>query len=106
MRYARRVDSNHGDIVNALRAMGVGVWDASGAGNGVADLICGWRGRVYLVEVKSGSNGLTVAQQQLANMLESRGAQLHIVRTVDEAIRLFGGVCRLTGPEAYAEKAA
>lgn len=106
VRYARRTDTNHSEIVNALRAMGVGVFDASGAGGGISDLICSWRGRVYLVEIKHKSNGLTVAQKALREMLERHGTQLYVVKSVDDAIRLFGGACKLTGPERFAEYAA
>ena len=53
-RYAKRTDDNHSAVVEELRSVlhdGT-VLDASGAGNGFPDLVIGWKGRNYLVELK------------------------------------------------------
>lgn len=52
--YAKKVDENHSDVVAELRKYlkEATVFDASGAGKGFPDLVVGWRGRNYLIEVK------------------------------------------------------
>ena len=69
-RYAKRVDGNHREVVDGLRASlpEATVFDASGAGRGFPDLVVGWKGRNWLFEVKDGSRvpsrrRLTTAQQ-------------------------------------------
>ena len=54
MRYAKRTDDNHRDVVDEFRATmpEASVFDASGAGNGFPDLVIGWQGTNYLFEVK------------------------------------------------------
>lgn len=108
--YARKVDGNHGEVRAALRAIGVGVHDTSGCGGGFPDMLCAYRGRLYLIEVKNGRNSpsgrkLTVAQVQLRSLLASHGVTLHVVESADEALGLFGASVTLTGPERFAEDA-
>lgn len=55
MRRAARVDANHADIVNALRACGALVLSLASVGNGCPDLLVLSRGRLYLFEVKDGA---------------------------------------------------
>jgi len=54
-----RRDRNHGAVVEALRAAGCSVWDASHVGGGFPDLVVGrvvaGRRRTYLLEVKDGT---------------------------------------------------
>lgn len=93
--YAKRTDSNHAEIRDALRKIGVGVHDASSAGAGIPDLICVYRGVPYFVEVKDGEKSpsrrkLTVFQVQFENMLNTHGGKLHVVTSVDEALAVFG----------------
>jgi len=54
MRRAARVDGNHPEVVAALRAIGASVADTSRVGSGFPDLVVGFRGRNWLVEVKNG----------------------------------------------------
>jgi len=51
---ARRVDDNHGEIIDAFRKMGCSVADLSRLGGGIPDLAVGLYGRTVLVEVKDG----------------------------------------------------
>ena len=53
-RRAARVDANHAEVVQALRAIGCRVQDLSGVGDGCPDLLVGWRHRLCLLEVKDG----------------------------------------------------
>lgn len=55
MRRIARVDDNQGEIVATLRELGATVRPTHTIGKGFPDLVVGWRGRNYLVEVKDGS---------------------------------------------------
>lgn len=50
-----RIDANQGEIVSALRIAGVSVLSLAPMGKGCPDLLCGYHGRNYLLEVKDGS---------------------------------------------------
>lgn len=94
-RHARRVDNNQSEIVAELRQIGASVIDLSAVGGGVCDLIVGYRGQTYLIEVKNtatsyGKRGLNTKQQDVAD--NWRGAPIHVVRSVDEALRVIGAI--------------
>lgn len=55
MAYAKKVDSNQKNIVEALRQIpGVSVAVTSSLGEGYPDLTIGRQGKTYLVEIKDG----------------------------------------------------
>jgi len=97
IRRAARVDANHGEIVAALRSIGVQVTDLSASGNGVPDLMCLWRAQIYLLEIKDGSKPpsarkLTADQVKFhADALRS-GVKVHVVETIDQALAVFGAM--------------
>ena len=87
MRRAARVDANQAEIVAALRAVGASVQDLHCVGEGVPDLVVGFRGQNYLIEVK----GLT----ELLNGREARWhdawrGQVAMVWDVDSALQAIG----------------
>ena len=56
MRRAHKVDRNQGQIVRALRAAGVIVWDCSAYGGGFPDIVCRRHGEeAVFMEIKDGS---------------------------------------------------
>ena len=55
MRRAARTDSNHEEIVKALRAVGATVQSLAGVGHGVPDLLVGYEGKTILMEIKDGA---------------------------------------------------
>lgn len=59
MRRAARVDANHGKIVAAFRKAGASVFSGAALGQGFPDLIVGYAGRTFLVEVKDGDKPLS-----------------------------------------------
>lgn len=84
MRKRGRVDGNHAEIREAFRSVGASVCDLSAVGEGCPDLLVGFRTHLYLVEVKSSTGTLTEAQEAfLAHF------PVHVVRTVEEALRLL-----------------
>jgi hypothetical protein len=88
MRRAMRVDANQEQIVSALRARGAGVRVIS-QGDGIPDLLVGYRGFTILMEVKDGqkvpsARKLTPAEQKFFD--DWQGGMLVIVNSVDEAL--------------------
>ena len=54
MRRAAKIDANQTQVVIALRAAGATVQSLAAVGVGVPDLLVGFRGQTYLMEVKDG----------------------------------------------------
>jgi hypothetical protein len=54
-KYAARVDANQPAIVEALRAIGASVLHLHTLGQGAPDILVGYRGRNYLMEIKDGN---------------------------------------------------
>lgn len=52
---AAKIDRNQPEIVQALRKVGASVQSLSSVGKGVPDLLVGFRGSNFLLEVKDGS---------------------------------------------------
>lgn len=91
MRRAARTDTNQSAIVAALRQHGASVQCLHTIGKGVPDLLVGWQGRNYLLEIKDNSKPpsarrLTPDEEQWH--LEWRG-QVQVVSSVEEAIALI-----------------
>lgn len=85
---AKRVDSNQREIVQALREIpGVTVTCTHEVGKGFPDIVVGYRGVNYLVEVKTQKGKLIPSEA--AWHARWRG-QVAVVRTVEEAYRLIG----------------
>jgi hypothetical protein len=84
---AAKIDLNQPAIVDALRKVGVSVVSLASVGNGIPDLLAAKHDKVWLIEVKGPKGKLTFAQKKF--VLEWPGV-VHIVRSVDEALRLVG----------------
>ena len=54
MRRAAKVDANQSLVVEEFRRLGASVQCLHTVGKGCPDLLIGWRGRNYLIEVKDG----------------------------------------------------
>jgi hypothetical protein len=52
---AAKVDENHASVARALRSAGALVQSLATVGGGVPDLLCAFRGVLYLLEVKDGA---------------------------------------------------
>lgn len=86
MKHGKR-DANHREIVQALRDAYISVFDAGDIGHGYPDLVCGFQGQNYLLEIKTESGKLTPDQVEF---IDSWRGTVHIVRTPAEALRVFG----------------
>ena len=89
MRRAAKTDDNQRPIVAALRAVGATVKPLHAVGAGVPDLLVGYRGVNYLLEVKSRRGRLTA--DQVVFFDQWRGAA-QVVRSVDDALKVVGAV--------------
>jgi len=91
MRYRARKDTNQDDIVKALRQMGVSVQTFHKLGDGVPDLLCGFRKRNLLMEIKDGKR--SPSEQRLtedeSEWHDSWRGQVCIVRSAEDAVRVM-----------------
>ena len=94
MRRAAKVDDNQKDIVRTLRGAGASVQSLAAHGQGVPDLLVGFRGVNYLLEVKDGAK---VPSMRLMTVDESMWhqswqGQCAVVLTPADALRVIGAV--------------
>jgi hypothetical protein len=85
-RNARR-DANEPEIRQALKDIGANVYQVSG--KGLPDLIVIFRGRAFLLEVKTETGELTDPQSDFMKA-NADCEMVGVVRNVDEALRLIG----------------
>ena len=83
----RKVDANQPQIVAELRQAGCSVTDLHTVGAGCPDLVAGWQGKTFLLEVKSPGGKLTDDEQTWFD--EWRG-QAAIIYSAEDALRIMG----------------
>ena len=83
----KRVDSNQSEIVAMLRAAGATVVDLHEVGKGCPDILCGFFGRNYLIEIKAPGGRYTDAEVKFA---ENWRGQVDEARTPTEALQIIG----------------
>jgi len=90
MRRAAKVDDNQAEIVRSLRKLGASVEPAlARCGSGCPDLLVGFAGRTYVLEVKIPGKALTTDERKWHQ--EWRG-QVAIVTTWQEAAAVIGAI--------------
>jgi hypothetical protein len=94
MRRANRIDDNQNDIVTALRKAGATVRVIS-QGEGIPDLLVGFRGETILLEVKDGNKPpsartLTPAEKKFFD--EWEGGLCMVVKSVEDALEMLEGI--------------
>lgn len=87
--YPAKVDANQPDIVEALRKAGATVQHLHTIGKGCPDLLVGYQGNNYVLEIKNGKGKLTADEAAWLNKWQGRA---HIVRTADEALQAIGAL--------------
>jgi hypothetical protein len=90
MKYAK-IDDNQKMIVNALRIAGASVQSLAATGKGCPDLLVGYHGINYLMEVKDGDKmlskqKLTIDQEHWHSLWLG---SVHVVKSVDEALKIL-----------------
>ena len=90
MRKRYGVDANQAAIVRALEAFGATVLVLAGVGDGAPDLLVGFRGQNYLLEVKA------LGEEPRANQVEWhgrwKGKPVAVVYDIGDALRAVGAV--------------
>lgn len=106
MTYGKRRDANEPDIIAALVAVGAVVQQIDGA-HGEPDLLVGYRGGTFLIEVKNpdqagqagakkgglrtkGRGSLTPKQVKWFTAWKDKGDRIHEVINVEEALDAIG----------------
>ena len=93
-RYARRVDDNQAEIVQALRASGASVQHLYAVGHGCPDLLVARAGVNYLLEVKDCRK--SPSERRLtpdeAAWHQAWNGSVMVVSSVDEALRAIGAI--------------
>lgn len=88
MRHHPRLDSNHRDIVAALRKLGALVQSLAALGGGVPDLLVCFRGKLCLMEVKSPGGKLRADQLTFQDV----GWPVFVVNSVGQAVEALGSL--------------
>jgi len=89
---AKKVDLNQMEIVATLRKIGATVQSLATVGNGCPDLLVGFQGINYLMEIKNGDkvpSAQELTPDQIKWHIEWRG-EVHIVRSIDDAFAVLG----------------
>lgn len=92
MRRAAKIDSNHNEIVKALRAVGATVQSLAAIGKGCPDILCGFRGVNHVFEIKDGSKPESARRLTLDETVWAvrwKG-QYVVVNNVQEALGAIG----------------
>ena len=87
MRLRGRIDKAQNEIVIALRGVGAKVLILSNVGQGCPDLLCKFRGTLYLLEVKSKGGRLT---EQERDFFDDWQEVTTVVYNSDEALKAIG----------------
>ena len=91
MRYAAKTDANQQEIIDALRAIGAWVFYIGRP----FDLLVGFRGRLYLIEVKNPKGKDKIGEEQHTEMGKLKNlanVEVQIVRSVDDGLRAIGAM--------------
>ena len=93
MRKAAKIDANQNRVVDALRTAGASVQSLAATGKGCPDLLVGYQGINYLMEVKDGNKvpsaqKLTIDQEHWHSVW--KGA-VHVVKNENEALKILKG---------------
>jgi hypothetical protein len=88
-----RVDANQKEIVKGLRKCGVSVTPTHMVGDGFVDLVCGWNGLNYLLEVKDGDKPLSARKltKDEDEWHKNWRGKSYVVKNLEEALEAIMG---------------
>ena len=92
MRRAGRTDANQKEIVDALRRAGASVHVTSSVGGGFPDLVVGFRGKNYLMEVKDPKAAKPLLTPDEQVFLENWTGDVRIVMSPEQGLLLIGAI--------------
>lgn len=85
----KSTDANQKTIVADLRKAGATVFDLHSVGKGCPDILVGFRGVTYLIEIKTDTGSFTDRQYEWFALWEG---QVSVARTSEEALRIIGAI--------------
>jgi len=87
-----RSDHNQAEIVKGLRGYGVSVFILSNVGGGCPDILCGYRNKNYIIQIKRGD--VPPSQRKLtpdeAEFASRWNGQYDVAHTLEEALIAVG----------------
>lgn len=91
MRRAAKIDANQTEIVKALRKFGASVQSLASTGKGCPDLLVGFRGMNWLLEIKDDQKVKSARKLTDDQVVwhESWRGQVHVIESIDQAINLI-----------------
>lgn len=89
MKYKRKTDVNHVEIIKELRAANFTVVDLSAVGSGIPDLLVSRNKRTYLVEIKSTTGILNTLQKEFRKSWQGK---IYVVRYKTDVSYLNGNL--------------
>ena len=90
---AAKADANQSEIVKALRQMGCTVQHLHMVGAGCPDIMVGWRGETFLLEIKDGNKPPSARKKTDAQVIWHdawRGKPVAVVCNIREALDAIG----------------
>lgn len=95
---SKRIDANHNEIVEGLRAVGAEVQSLASVGHGCVDALVAFRGSWYVGEIKDGAKSpsrqkLTPDEERWHGRFSAK-APVHIWRSLDDALRTIGATTK------------
>lgn len=89
---AKKIDDNQNLIVKQLRKCGVSVAITSMVGKGFVDLVCGFRGRNYLIELKDGSKSASRKKltEDEREFFDTWSGQVNTAESFNEIAKIIG----------------
>lgn len=93
MRKRARVDDNQNEIVSRLKQIyGLSVRVTSMIGSGFPDLVLGWRGKNYLIELKDGKKSASRKKltEHEKKMKDQWFGQFDVCESIDEILAVIG----------------
>jgi hypothetical protein len=94
MRRAARTDANQKKIVRDLRGMGASVAITSALGDGFGDIVIGFRGQNFIIEIKDenqppSKRKLTALEKKFH---DAWNGQIDVAKNTDEALQIIGAI--------------
>lgn len=93
MRRRARTDANQQAVIDVLRQVGASVHSLAAIGDGCPDLLVGYNGRTFLMEVKDGTKRMSdirLTDDQVQWHRKWTGGSLSIVYGPEGALKVIG----------------
>lgn len=94
MRLRAKIDHNQNTIVQQLRQVGATVQSLSTIGKGCPDILVGFRGNNFLLEIKNPEQAMSARKltPDEEKFFETWEGQKAIIETIDQALKAIGAI--------------